>query len=81
MRSWTGKNYASYTYYTAYSIQNTYLQHIKESHYNLDRPLKFQEFETLKIPRKSIHEGGKSFSALRTGCIYSPGHIPGIHFC
>jgi hypothetical protein len=46
----------------------------------LDRPLGFQEVEA---PRFLDHRHMKvvRLSALRTGCLYPPGNIPGTHFC
>jgi hypothetical protein len=46
----------------------------------LDRPRGFQEVEA---PRFQDNRQMKvvGLSALRTGRLYSPGNIPGTHFC
>ena len=46
----------------------------------LDRPWRFQEVEAPRF-QDSRHMKAVRLSALRTGCFYTPGNIPGIHFC
>jgi len=54
-----------------------FVQFFKQSHY---RPWGFQEVEA---PRFQDNQYLKvvRLSALRTGRLYSPGNIPGTHFC
>ena len=47
---------------------------------SLDRPLGFQEVEALRF-QDNQHMKLARLSALRTGRPYSPGNIPGTHFC
>ena len=46
----------------------------------LDKPRVLQEFEALRF-QDNRHMKVVRLSALRTGRIYSPGNIPGTHFC
>jgi len=46
----------------------------------LDRPRGFQEVEA-PIFQGNRHMKVVELSALRTGRLYSPGNIPGTHFC
>jgi hypothetical protein len=46
----------------------------------LDKPLGFQEVEAPKF-LENRHMKVVKFLALRTGRLYPPGNIPGVHFC
>jgi hypothetical protein len=46
----------------------------------LDRPLEFQKIEAPRF-LDNLHMKVVRLSALRTGHLYPPGNIPGIHFC
>ena len=46
----------------------------------LDRPRGFQELEATTF-RDNRHMQVVRLSALRTGLLYTPGNIPGTHFC
>jgi hypothetical protein len=44
----------------------------------LGRPLGYQQVEAPRISTKSVHEGGKVFSAMHRPPL-PPGYIPGTH--
>ena len=46
----------------------------------LDRPLVFQKVDAPRISRQRLTKMAR-LSALRTDRLYSPGEIPGTHFC
>ena len=46
----------------------------------LDSPRGFQEFEATRFQDSRLIKVLR-LSALRTGCLYPPGNIPGTHFC
>ena len=46
----------------------------------LDRPCGFKECEAPRF-QNNRHMKAVRLSALRTGRLYSPGNIPGTHFC
>jgi hypothetical protein len=46
----------------------------------VDRPLGFQQVEAIRFI-DNRHIKMVRLSALRTGRLYSPGNIPGTHFC
>ena len=54
--------------------------YIKQSQYRPDMPSGLQEIEVSEFLDNRLMKVAR-FIALRTGRLFSPGNIPGIHFC